>query len=250
MSQFPESLRAWREARRFSQLDLATEAEISTRHLSFLENGRAKPSREMIARLGEALQLPLDARNQLLIHASFAARYPSRRWDSDDMAPIRRAIDLMLVHHHPYPGIAVDRLWTVRHMNEAAALLYGQFAMGVGDSLLNLMMSDQMPQVVENWPDVARHASARLRTESITQGGVAELDRVADYLSGFDSSTSQPLGPVVPTILRLESGRLQMFATISQFGTPEDVTLDDFKIELYFPVDEASDSLLRSIASS
>ncbi len=250
MSPFSHSLRTWRLSRRLSQLDLATEADVSTRHLSFLETGRAQPSREMIARLSDVLQLPLDARNQLLIHAGFAARYPCRRWESEEMAPIRKAIDLMLDNHEPYPGIAVDRLWTVQRMSGSAERLYGQFGVGVGDSLLDLLMSDHMPQAIENWPDVARHAAARLRTESITQGGVAELEHVVDYLSRFDTGPIEAPGPVIPTILRLGVERLQMFATISQFGTPEDVTLDDFKIELYFPMDEESDRLLRRFAKS
>lgn len=250
MSQFPQTLRAWRTARRFSQLDLAMEANVSTRHLSFLETGRAKPSREMIARLCDALQLPLDARNQLLTDAGFAARYPGRQWDSDEMAPIRKSIDYLLANHMPFPGLAVDRLWTLRKMNGAAARLYAHFDMGVGDSLLDLMTSERLPPAVDNWPDVARHAATRLRTESIAQGGLPPLDRVADYLSRVDGSGDTSPGPVIPTILRLGPLRLAMFATISQFGTPEDVTLDDLKIELYFPMDNASEQIMRTFADA
>ena len=107
MTQFAQSLKSWRKARRYSQLELANEADVSSRHLSFLETGRANPSREMIARLGDALSLPLAARNQLLTHAGYAARYAQRNWDSEDMAPIRGAVDHMLKQHEPYPAIAV-----------------------------------------------------------------------------------------------------------------------------------------------
>lgn len=250
MSPFAQSLKTWRSARRFSQLDLAMKAEISARHLSFLETGRAQPSRGMIARLSEALQLPLDARNHLLASAGFAARYPRRQWDSGEMAPIRKSIELMLSRHDPFPGLAADRLWTVRQMNGAAARLFAPIGIGVGDSLLDLMMSEHIPNAIENWPVVARHAAARLRTESIAQGSVSELDRVADHLSRVAGGTDTSPGPVVPIIFRLGAERLAMFATIAQFGTPEDVTLDAFKIELYFPMDEAAERLLREMAMS
>ena len=250
MSPFAQSLKTWRTARRFSQLALAMEADVSSRHISFLETGRARPSRDMITRLGDALQLPLAARNQMLTHAGFAVKYPGRRWNSDEMAPIRTAVDTMLAHHMPYPGLALDRLWSIRRLNPAAARLYGQFGLAEGDSLLDLMMSDHLPAMVENWPDVARHAAARLRTESLMQGGVPELDRVTEHLARVDSADDVSPGPVVPTILHLGEARLSMFATIAQFGTPEDLTLEDLKIELYFPMDQASEAFLRQLARS
>ncbi|NNF73162.1 MAG: helix-turn-helix transcriptional regulator [Rhodobacteraceae bacterium] len=247
MSQFPETLKTWRARRRLSQLDLSLEADVSTRHISFLETGRAQPSREMIGRLGDALQMPLDARNQMLTHAGFAVMYPGRKWDSGEMAPIRKAVELTLANHMPFPGLALDRLWTIRQMNGSAAWLYGQFGVGIGDSLLDLLMSETLPSAVENWPDVARHAAARLRTESLRQGGVPEFDRVIRHLSSVDEATLTPPEPVVPTVIRMGENRLSMFATIAQFGTPEDVTLDDLKIELYFPMDAPSEALLRSM---
>ena len=109
MTQFAQSLKTWRTARRLSQLDLALEAEISARHLSFLETGRSNPSREMVIRLGEALQMPLDARNQFLTHAGFAARYQGRDWNDAEMSPVRRAVSRQLERHMPYPGLALDR---------------------------------------------------------------------------------------------------------------------------------------------
>ena len=250
MSAFPQTLKKWRAIRRFSQMELALEAEVSSRHLSFLETGRARPSREMIARLGDALQLPLSARNQMLTHAGFAVRYPGRKWESEEIAPIRKSIEHMLSNHMPYPGIALDRLWVLRGMNKAGARLFGQLGVNLGDSLLELLMSDHLPQIVENWPDVAHHLAVRLRTESLAQGGVPELDRAYSHLQSTNGTAQQPVGPVLPTILRMDSIRLSMFATISQFGTPEDVTLDDLKIELYFPMDESSDRLLRELAET
>jgi transcriptional regulator with XRE-family HTH domain len=240
MTAFPETLRSWRKAKRFSQLELAVEADVSSRHISFLETGRARPSREMIGRLGDALHLPLSARNQMLTHAGFAARYPGRAWDDEEMAPIRAAMDHMLANHAPYPALAIDRLWTIVRMNGPAAQLFGQFGAGEGDSLLDLLTSAELPNVVENWQEVAHHVAQRLRTESAAQGGVEALDQAANQLGRLPQSERATPLPIVPTILHTGDQRLSMFSTIAQFGTPEDLTLDDLRIELYFPTDAAT----------
>ena len=248
MSHFAESLKTWRSYRRFSQLDLALEADISARHLSFLETGRANPSRDMVVRLGEALQLPLDARNQLLTNAGFAVRYRGRDWQDADMAPVRRAVSRQLERHLPYPGLAVDRHWTIREANAVALGLFGGLGFGIGDSLLDMMMSETLPLAVENWPEVAHHAAIRLRTESAALGGVPEFDRVIRHLSDVPLPKSMPTGPVIPTRLKLGDVRLSMFATIAQFGTPEDLLLDDLKVELYFPMDDATEATFVEMA--
>ncbi|MEX0311081.1 MAG: helix-turn-helix domain-containing protein [Tateyamaria sp.] len=248
MTEFANTLRTWRKARRFSQLDLAGEADVSARHISFLESGRARPSRDMIGRLSDALMLPLDARNIMLTHAGFAARYPARAWDADDMAPIRAAVDHMLAAHGPYPALALNGVWTVLRMNPSALVLFGALGVQPGDSLLDLMMSDTPPQVIENWPDVAHHAAQRLRTESAAQGGIAALDRAADHLAAVDAPQEPTAGPVIPITFNTGTMRLSLMATIAQFGTPHDVTVDDLKVELYFPTDEASAGVLKALA--
>ena len=223
---------------------------MSARHISFLESGRARPSPDMIARLSEALALPLDARNQMLTHAGFAPRYPGRAWDSDDMAPIRRAVRHTMQAHAPYPAIVLDRVWTILDMNTPAQAFYGMLGVRIGDSILDLMMSDDLPPLVENWPEVAHHACQRLRTESAAQGGLAVLDRAADHLAQVPIRKKPAASPVIPTILNNGTLRLSVFATVAQFGTPEDVALDDLRIELFFPADDASDQLLRSMAAT
>lgn len=247
MSTFSESLKTWRRARRRSQLDLAMEANVSSRHISFLETGRARPSADMILRLGDALGLPLAARNQMLTQAGFAARYPARQWEAEDMAPIREAMEHALTSHAPYPAIALDRLWTLVRMNGPAKVLFAPLSVTEGDSMLDLVTSDALPQMVENWPEVARHAAQRLRTESAAQGGVAALDRAAAQLAEAPQPGAQAMGPVVPTIYRMGPMRLSMFTTIAQFGTPEDLTLDDMKIELFFPADADTSATLRAL---
>ena len=249
MTNFPEALKEWRRTRRFSQLDLASEANVSSRHIAFLETGRARPSPDMIGRLGEALQIPLAARNQMLTLAGFAARYPGRQWDATEMAPIRAALEHTLERHAPYPGIAIDRLWTVVRLNRPAQALFGQLGIFEGGSLLDLMASEDLPPLIENWPEVAHHAAKRLRTESAAQGGVSRLERVADKLAAAAGPNQKLTGPVVPTIYRAGSVRLSLFAIIAQFGTPEDLMLDDLKIELFFPADPETEQVLRAMQS-
>ncbi len=247
MNDFSQSLKTWRKERRFSQLELAMEANISSRHLSFLETGRANPSPDMIMKLGDALQLPLAARNQMLTHAGFAARYPGRKWNAEEMAPIRSAIEYTLRAHAPYPAIALDRLWNILEMNKSAEALFGALQITKGGSILDLIVSEQVQAVIENWPEVAHHAVQRLRTESAAQGGVDELDRVANLLAKTPMPEKKKTGPVVPTIFRLGDLRLSLFGTIAQLGTPEDLTLDDLKIELFFPADKATEQVLRGM---
>ncbi len=248
MQAFPDTLRHWRNLRRFSQLDLANEAGISSRHLSFLETGRARPSREMVVRLGETLEVPLEARNEMLTAAGFAARYRSADWTAEEMDPVRAAIEKTLANHMPMPGLAVDRLWTIRMANPAALALFWSFGVGVGDSLLDLMVSDALPSVVENWPEVAHHAAKRLRTESAAEGGVPEFGPVIAHLEKAPKPIDSARTPVIPAIVVQGDQRLSLFATIAQFGTPEDVALGSLKIELYFPMDVETEQALKELA--
>ena len=222
---------------------------MSTRHISFLETGRARPSVDMIKRLGDALQLPLAARNQMLTFAGFAIQHQARNWSAQEMAPVRAAVDYTLNQHAPYPAIAIDRLWTIVQMNRPAQGLFGPLDLNEGDSLLELMLSDILPPLIENWPEVAHHTAQRLRTESTAQGGVTVLDKAAEKLAEVATTVPHSNGPVVPTIFIAGSIRLSLFSTIAQFGTPEDLTLDDLKIELYFPADLETENAFRAMVA-
>jgi len=246
MNAFASNLKLWRGARRYSQLELANRANVSARHLAFLETGRANPSREMIARLGDALDLPLSARNQLLIHAGFAARYPSTSWDAEDMAPVRAAVDYMLERHAPYPAFALDRSWQILRMNAPSERLFGALGAACGTSLIELMQQTATQAAIENWPEVAHHLAQRLRTESAASGTIPEFEAAASEFLRAPLPKGPPGGPVVPLILKAGSVRLSLFSTIAQFGTPEDLTLDDLKIEMFFPADPMTDSLLKA----
>lgn len=248
MTQFAQTLKTWRKARRYSQLELAGVADVSSRHLSFLETGRANPSREMIGKLGDALSLPLAARNQLLTHAGFAARYPQRMWDADEMAPVRMAISYTLSQHAPYPAFAIDHHWTILQVNSPAKQLFALMGAHVGVSLIDILLTESIQAMIENWPDVAHHSVHRLRTESAARGGDSVLDVAADALAHTAPSQQPKRHPVVPTIYRAGDLRLSLFSTIAQFGTPEDLALDDLKIELFFPSDQKTDAILREMA--
>ena len=246
MTQFSDQLRQWRQTRRFSQLDLALEANVSARHISFLETGRARPSRDMIVLLGEALSIPLAARNQMLTAMGFIPRYASRDWDEAAMAPIRRAIDRTLDRHAPYPGIAIDRLWRLTRMNEPAQKMFGMLGVTEGSSMLDMLRNPMLWDMVENWPEVAHHSMLRLRTESAAQGGIPELDTAATFLANH-AKAGPDIGPTVPTIFKFGDQRLSMFGTIAQFGSPEDATLEELKIELFFPADAATEQALNAM---
>ena len=216
------------------------------RHISFLETGRARPSREMVFQLSEALTIPLSARNQMLAAIGFASRYEARDWDEAEMVPIRRAIDRTLDRHAPYPGIAIDRLWRLTRMNAPAQKMFGLLGMVEGGSLLELLRDPLLWQVVENWPEVAYSSMLRLRTESAAQGGVPELDAAATFLAEHARARTD-VGPAVLTVFRFGDQRLAMFGTIAQFGTPEDMTLEELKIELFFPSDVETETALETM---
>ncbi len=203
----------------------------------------------MVLRLSETLQLPLDARNQILQHAGFAAEYGERRWTDEEMSPIRQAVDRMLQNHMPYPGLAVDRFWTILQLNRTAETLFAHFGTGVGDSLVDLLVSKAFPEVVENWPDVARSAAARLRIESDAQGGIEKFESAASLIAQSGSDAPRVPSPVIPTVIRVDDARLSMFATIAQIGTPEDIVLDDLKVELYFPLDAETTAAFEAMGS-
>jgi hypothetical protein len=202
----------------------------------------------MVARLGDALCMPLEARNQMLTHAGFAVQYPKRLWSEQEMAPVRAAIDYTLERHSPYPAIAVDQFWVVVRMNKPAKNLFGVLGITDGSNLIDLSMSDVLPAVIENWPEFAHHSAQRLRTESAAHGGIPELDRAVEFLSKQQNYNEQVMSPIVPTIYKKGDLRLSLFSTIAQFGTPVDLTLDNIKIELFFPANSQTEEILRAMA--
>jgi transcriptional regulator with XRE-family HTH domain len=257
-----ELLREWRAARRLSQLDLALSADISTRHLSCVETGKAQPSRETIARLAEALDMPLRERNALLLAAGFAPQYPETALDTPALAQMQRAIAFILAQQEPYPAFLVNRQWDVLAANQAAARV-NAFALGGRESRHDNMMRqffdpDDLRGAVGNWEEVAgeliRHlhdhvaatptdAAARdLLEEVLAYPGVPARWRLRDL--------SRAPSPLLTTVLRRDGAELRFFSTITTFAMPRDVTLDELHIECCFPMDEATAAMCRELAQA
>jgi transcriptional regulator with XRE-family HTH domain len=249
-----ELLRVWRQRRRLSQLDLANEAEVSARHLSFLETGRARPSREMLLRLAERLEVPLRERNELLLAAGFAPAYGRRALDSPDMAAVTRALDLVLTAYEPFPAVVVDRSWELVTANASVAL----FLDGVPAHLLeppaNVLRLSLHPEGlaprIANLPQWRAHLLHRLGREAHLTGdpGLAALHReLAALPGGTDRST--PDGIAVPLRLRTDDGVLSFLSTVTTFGTAVDLTAAELSVEAFLPADEVTAEVLRAARS-
>ena len=249
---FGTALRDWRNQRRLSQLDLGLSANVSARHISFLETGRASPSRSMVMNLCETLGVPRSARNTLLSAAGFTPAYRRRELDEADMAHVRAAMEWMLERHDPFPALALDRHWTVARTNRSAGVLLDAAGLKVGDSLLESMTdATRMASVLDNWPEVARHSIERLRTESAHLGGDSVLDDAADALARqLGTALPEPAGvlpAVIPARYRANGVVLSLFSTLAQFGSAEDIALAELKIEMMFPADEQTRAVLMSM---
>lgn len=252
----PESfgalLKGWRGQRRMSQLDLGLAANVSARHISFLETGRARPSRSMVLQLSESLEVPRATRNVLLNAAGFAQAYRARDLGQDEMAFVRAAMDWTLERHDPYPAIALDRHWRLLRTNRCSTALLEPMQLGEGDSLLNAFIDGgPFAAALENRDEIAHHLVSRLRTESAHLGGDAVLDAAADRIAAtLPEVRSPPAGPlpaIIPARYRAAGMMLSFFSTISQFGSTEDIALADVKIEQMFPADEATRQALLAM---
>ncbi len=245
-------LRDWRRRRRLSQLDLALEAGVSARHLSFVETGRANPSPEMVLQLAEQLEVPLRDRNQLLLAAGYAPQFGARSLDDPDMAPVRDALGRVLAGHEPYPAFAVDRGWNLVASNGALAPLLE----GVSPELLippvNCMRLALHPEGVAprilNLSEWRAHLLDRLERQ-ITLTGDEDLRRLVDEVGGYPGGEDPALVSASGEImveLRLDSdaGELAFFSTVTTFGTAVDITLSELSIEAFFPSDAATAAAL------
>jgi len=258
-AEFGALLRQWRGRQKLSQLELALRAEVSARHLSFVENGRAQPSREMVLLLAEVLDVPLRERNRLLRAAGFADQYRETALDDPQMAAARRALEFVLDRHEPFPATVVGPGWDVRMANRAAMRLILHFAPqgGPRPNLMRLLFDPRgaRPFVV-NWEEVASAMIQRVHREALAGGPGCPSEALLGEL------LDQPEVPAdwrQPDLLRdsapyfrlvLEKGdlRLALFTTIATFGTPHDVTLQELRLESFFAADDATDEALRRLA--
>jgi transcriptional regulator with XRE-family HTH domain len=252
---FAALLRRYRAARRMSQLDLALTCEISARHLSFLETARAKPSREMVLQLAEGLVLPLGSQNALLQAAGFAAVFPASPLESEALGPFRAVLQEMMDRHAPYPAILCDRHWRMRDANATAAALLGPLQAETGETNLIRMLTDNAAAaaMIANLPEVIHEMRGRIALEALEAGNDPVL---RDLLAALEAASLRhplpggaPRRPLVPLIVNTPAGQLSFLSTIAHFGTSEDVTVRDLRLELLFPADEATRTALKAMAA-
>ncbi|MHC8492455.1 helix-turn-helix domain-containing protein [Thalassospira sp. SM2505] len=265
---FGNSLKAWRKQRRLSQLDLAGDADISTRHLSFLETGRSKPSRDMILHLADCLDVPLRERNRLLVSAGFAPIYAEHDFDGDAGTAIRDAVDRILCAHEPYPALAMDRHWNMVAANRIVPLLLSgldpEFLRPPVNLLRLSLHPDGLASRVVNFAQWRTHLLDRLRRQ-IDVTGDPELIRLHDEAGryampvdhdnmektvGDDAGADAIKGLIVPLILKTDAGVLHFVSTTTVFGTPVEVTLSELAIETLLPADEVTSNALKQLSST
>ena len=256
-------LREWRQRRRLSQLDLALEAEISTKHLSFVESGRAQPSREMVLHLAERLEVPLRARNVLLVAAGFAPVFRERQLSDPALASARQAVDLVLKGHEPYPALAVDRHWTMVAANAAVAMLIGGADAALLEPPVNVLRLSLHPKGlssrITNLAEWRAHLLERLRRQ-VEVSADPVLAKLHEELRGYPVPAAARVRKptpqsgfadvVVPVQFATDAGTLSFFSTTTVFGTPVDVTLSELALEAFFPADAATAEALRGLAAS
>ena len=254
-------LRRWRQTRRMSQLDLAVEAEVSTRHLSFVETGRSTPSRELVIHLAEHLDVPLRERNELLLAAGYAPVYRESTLDAPDLAPVRAALDQILASHQPFPSIVVDQHWDLVTANAPAfEIMTEGVAPDLIEGRINALRLTVHPRGlaprIANLAEFSAHLLARLRRQAVAAGDAA-LHELYDELRtypGVDPDHHVPTDAAsqlfVPLRLRssAEPGAPEwsFFSTLSTFGTALDITVAELAIESFFPADDHTAAALRA----
>jgi transcriptional regulator with XRE-family HTH domain len=250
-----ERLRDWRQKRRLSQLDLACEAEISTRHLSFLETGRAAPSREMVLRLAEGLGVPLRERNALLLAAGFAPVFPERSLDDPGLEAAKIAVEALLEAHMPFPALAIDRRWTMLSSNASVGLLMNGVDAKLLEGPVNVLRLSLHPDGVAprivNLAELRGHILSRLRRELADNGdaGLADLIRELAAYPGGEAHPRAGEGMIaVPLRLKTSTGELSFLTTTMTFGGALDVTVSELTIETFLPADPATAAALRAMA--
>lgn len=250
----------WRQLRNKSQLTLANDADVSPRHLCFVETGRARPSREMVLTLAKALEVPLREQNALLLAAGFAPLYRETTLDAPELAAARTALDTILRHHEPLPAVVLNRHWDILETNTAAArffaLLLGSKPPARSNVIRAIFDPGGLRPFIKNWELVAETLIQRVHREAI--GGVpdAETRRLLEQALAFPgvprhfriAELETPLSPIVPITFVKGDLTFEYFSMVTTLGTPQDVTLQELRIECFFPMDEATSVNARRLA--
>jgi transcriptional regulator with XRE-family HTH domain len=249
-----DQLREWRQLRRRSQMDLALDADISARHLSFIETGRSRPSRDMVLLLAQELDVPLRERNAMLLAAGFAPVYGEHSLDDSELAVARRAIDIVLRGHEPYPALAIDRHWNLVAANRAVGPLIASAAPELLEPPINVLRLSLHPKglapLISNMAEWRAHILERLKRQVVATADtvLGELfEELRSYPASDGAAGETEIGGVlIPLRLASPIGELSFLTTTTVFGTPMDVTLAELAIESFFPADEATSERLRS----
>lgn len=259
-TKFGVLLRRWRTIRGVSQMDLALEAETSTRHLSCLETGRAQPSRKMVVRLAETLRVPLRERNALLLAAGYAPLYRDTALDATELKDARRAIELFMTHLEPNPVLVLDRYWNTLRMNAGAKRILALFPgcdSGTPHNGVRLVFDPNgLRPFIENWETVAAHIIRRVHRDAIDnpfdQGLQDFLKELLSYAGVPSRWHMLDLDGAPPPFLTLnykwKNLRLRLFSTLTTLGTPLDIALEELRIETFFPADEATRTVVNRLA--
>ena len=252
-------LREWRTTRRLSQLDLALEAGISARHLSYVETGKARPSRDMISLLADVLDMPLRERNALLTAAGFAGRYRETTLSTPEMAPIRRAVECILSHQDPYPALVMNRYWDLLAVNGSFTRLFSKFTTGPSrhaNVLRQVFDPAEIRGAIVNWEEMAedliRHLHNQVAATPSDRKSRALLAEILSYPGVPEGWRRRQPGQTTLPLLTCNFKRgdleLRFFSTFTTFGTPWDVTVDELRIECMFPADDKTAELCREIS--
>ncbi|MFI6866517.1 helix-turn-helix domain-containing protein [Nocardia sp. NPDC050406] len=256
-------LREWRQRRRLSQLDLALHADTSARHLSCVENGKAQPSRAMVLKLCEALDVPLRERNTVLLAGGFSPEYRESSLDDAEMASARAALETMLTAHEPYPAVVVDRYWNVITTNRAMGLFGDDLPEALADKPQNVYRLALYPDSptsdtwLVNYAQVREFLLERLMRQAQSTGDPVLRD-LYDEVSAYpmpsrtdpDAAAMPPSPFTVPLRVHTPVGELRIFSTMVTFGAPADVTLAELAIELFYPLDEFTANVLRGLPAT
>ena len=251
-SSFGVQLRAWRDRRRASQLDLALAAGVSARHVSFLETGRSKPSRAMVLRLASELDVPHETRNAWLDAAGFAPAFQRRAASDAEMHAAYEAVRWMVERHDPYPGFALDRHWCIVRTNRTALALLAGFGIDEGDSLLEAFLgSEALRSAIVNLSEVTVHTRARLVAEAHHYGddpvlrvAVERLDALLEANGASGRAEPEPVGAFVPVRYRVDGMEFSLLSAFAHFQTAQDIGLAELRVELMFPADEPTRTAL------
>lgn len=253
-------LRRWRAVRNLTQLDLALDAEISTRHLSCIETGRAQPSREMVLRLAEVLRVPLRERNALLLAAGYAPFYRNTGLDAPELAAARRAVEILMAQLEPYPVLVLDRHWNTERMNTGAKRILALFPgcdSGTPHNGVRLVFHPQgLRPFIENWEEVAARIIRRLHREATDNPSDETLKCFLEELLSYPGVPNRwrmpDLDGAPPPFLtinyRWRNSTLRLFSVLTSLGTPLDVGLQELRIETLFPADEATRTIVNRLA--